>query len=160
MKNLNMKTLDRRMLLLFAGSVLCLSGCMRSSGPARCPFAGTVTVNGDPLPAGRIRFTPRIGTQGPAASAGIVNGLFRVPVEEGLLPGVYRVEIEAAENLGFSIDDEAAFAKRGGKPLPPNPIPGRYHCDSSLTAAITSISKNEFTFDLEVKDKKSKVKGS
>jgi hypothetical protein len=137
-----------------------LHGCGRSTAPERHAFSGIVNVNGEPLAAGRIRFMPRVGTEGPSASAGILAGRFAVEKPEGLIAGVYRVEIEALDDLGFALDDEAAFAKRGGKPLPPNPIPGKYNRNSSLTAAISSTSDNEFKFNLEVTDKPSNSKGS
>ena len=47
-------------------------------------------------------------------------------------------------NLGFAIDDEAAFAKRGGKPLPPNPIPPQFNRDSQLVVEVKSGEENNY----------------
>ena len=61
-----------------------------------------------------------------------------MPSHEGPVAGTNRVEVEADMNLGFAIDDEAAFAERGGRPLPPNPVPAAFNRDSKLTIDIRS----------------------
>jgi hypothetical protein len=62
--------------------------------------------------------------------------------------GQNRVEVEADLNLGFALDDEAAFAKRGGRPLPPNPVPPAFNSQSTLTADVKSGAEN--TFDISI----------
>jgi hypothetical protein len=57
--------------------------------------------------------------------------------------GQNRVEVEADLNLGFAIDDEAAFAKRG-KLLPPNPIPAKYNSQSTLAVEIKAGEENKY----------------
>jgi hypothetical protein len=124
-----------------------LVGC-GNSGPARAAIQGKVTVGGQPLAAGRILFTPIAPTQGPAASARIAAGHYQLPAREGPVVGQNRVEVEADQNLGFPIDDEAAFVKRGGRPLPPNPIPAAYNSQSTLTADVKPGGEN--TFDVTI----------
>lgn len=131
-------------LLLLALAV----GCSR--GPDLQPVSGLVTVNQQPLSAGVIRFRPLQGTRGRASSAGVRGGEFAIPRGDGLVPGEYRVEIEAAVDLGFEIDDDIAFAKRGGKPLPPNPVPPKFNRQSTLTAAVAAGDDNILEFDLDV----------
>ena len=67
---------------------------------------------------------------------------------DGPVVGQNRVEVEGDLNLGFAIDDEAAFAKRGGRPLPPNPIPAAFNSQSTLTADVKSGETN--TFDVAI----------
>jgi hypothetical protein len=119
------------------------SGC-GDAGPARAPIHGKVTVGGRPLAAGRILFTPVAPNQGPATSAVITAGEYKIPKDEGPVVGNNRVEIEAELNLGFAIDDEAAFAKRGGKPLPPNAIPPQFNRDSQLVVEVKAGEDNSY----------------
>lgn len=137
-----------RVLLLFPLLALA-AGCGRS-GPDLQPVSGLVTVNQRPLEAGRILFRPLDGTVGKATSAGIQQGEFTVTRQDGLVPGEYRVEIEAALDLGFEIDDDVAFAKRGRKPLPPNPVPPKFNRQSTLTASVAGGEVNILEFDLDV----------
>jgi hypothetical protein len=109
---------------------------------------GKVTVAGKPLAAGRILFTPIAPNQGPATSAVITAGEYTISEDQGPVVGANRVEVEANLNLGFAIDDEAAFAKRGGKPLPPNPIPPRFNRDSQLVVEVKAGEEN--TYDVSV----------
>jgi hypothetical protein len=119
------------------------AGC-GSSGPVRAPIRGKITVGGQPLAAGRILFTPVAPNQGPATSAVVTAGEYVIPEEEGPVVGTNRVEVEAELHLGFALDDEAAFAKRGGKPLPPNPIPPQYNRESQLVVEVKAGEENSY----------------
>jgi len=129
----------------FAAAITVIStvGC-GEAGPARAPIQGKVTVVGQPLPAGRILFTPIAPNQGPATSAVITAGEYKIPKDEGPVVGNNRVEVEANLNLGFAIDDEAAFAKRGGKPLPPNAIPPEFNRYSQLVVEVKAGEENKY----------------
>jgi hypothetical protein len=119
-----------------------LVGC-GESGPVRAPVVGQVTVGGKPLAAGRILFTPIEPNHGPAASSRIINGEYKLSKEEGPVVGENRVEVEADLPIGFALDDEAAFAKRG-KPLPPNPIPPAFNTESTLAVEIKAGDVNQY----------------
>ena len=123
------------------------AGCGQSD-PVRAPIQGKVTVGGQPLAAGRILFTPAAPNQGPATSARIEAGEYKIAKADGPVVGKNRVEVEADLNLGFPIDDEAAFARRGGKPLPPNPIPPHFNSQSTLTAEVKAGEQN--TYDITI----------
>jgi hypothetical protein len=127
---------------------LCLAavgslGCSQE-GPQRAPVSGRVTIGGQPLAAGRILFIPAAPTSGPAASARITDGTYRLSEAEGPVVGTQRVEIEADLNLGFAIDDEAAFARRAQKPWPKSPIPPAFGRESRLTVTIEAGCENQF----------------
>lgn len=130
-----------------AAAIAVVVGCGQS-GPVRAPIQGKVTVGGQPLAAGRILFTPLAPNSGPATSAMITAGEYTIPQADGPVVGKNRVEVEAQLNLGFAIDDEAAFAKRGGKPLPPNPIPPQFNRESQLVVEVVPGDAN--TFNIEV----------
>jgi hypothetical protein len=119
------------------------AGC-GEAGPARAPIQGKITVGGKPLAAGHILFTPVAPTKGPAASARITAGEYKLDKADGPIVGQNRVEVEGDLNLGFAIDDEAAYAKRGGRPLPPNPIPPAFNSQSTLTVEVKPGETNAF----------------
>ena len=120
-----------------------LAGC-GNAGPTRAPIQGKVTVGGQPLAAGRILFTPIAPNQGPATSAAITAGEYKIRKADGPVVGQNRVEVEADLNLGFAIDDEAAYAKRGAKPLPPNAIPAQFNRDSQLVVEVKAGEDNSY----------------
>ncbi len=126
-------------LIVVAAAVM---GCSES-GPSRAPIAGQITVGGKPLAAGRILFTPIAPNQGPATSARITDGQYQLSKNDGPVVGQNRVAVEADLNIGFALDDEAAFAKRG-KPLPPNPIPPAFNSQSQLSVEVKPGDENKY----------------
>jgi hypothetical protein len=132
---------------LLSLAALTVAGCS-DSGPARAPIQGLVTLGGQPLAAGRILFTPAAPNQGPATSARIVNGEYELPSEEGPIVGTNRIQIEADLDLGFALDDEQAFARRGGKPLPPNPVPPEFNANSTIVVDVKAGDEN--TYDVTI----------
>src|SRR5688572_2395907 len=86
--------------------LLAASGC-GESGPPRASITGRVTVGNVPLKAGRVLFVPESPAVGPAASAAVVDGEYKLSELEGPVVGINRVEVEAERSLGFAIDDEA-----------------------------------------------------
>ena len=139
--HLNPSTSQRRLLPVL---LICIfaAGC-GDSGPPRAPIAGSVTVGGAPLKAGRVLFVPQAPTEGPAVSARIVDGQYTLPEEDGPVVGSHRVEVEADLPLAFEIDDEAAFAKAKGK-LPRQPIPPAYNRQSTLTCDVKADEANRY----------------
>jgi hypothetical protein len=123
------------LVLSIAGLAALTAGC-GGDGLNRGAVAGRVTVGGAPLAKGRILFVPIAPNSGPAASAVVVDGQYTLDRSTGPIVGQNRVEVEAEVDLGFAIDDEAAFAARGGKPLPPNPIPPAFNKQSTLAVEI------------------------
>ena len=72
--------------------VTSIVGC-GGSGVERAEVAGTVTVDGAPLPMGEIRFLPMAGTNGPMWSAEIKDGRYTTEGTKGTPVGDLRVEI-------------------------------------------------------------------
>lgn len=128
-----------------------VSGC--SSGEkakfTRNPLAGTVTLDGQPLPKGTITFEPAPGeTMATAGGAAIADGKFELSQESGLVAGTYRVFIssaEATESGGKSADD-----LMNNPPAPAKErIPDKYNTQSMLTAEITKDKKTTLKFELK-----------
>lgn len=120
-----------------------LAGC-GSSGPPRAAIHGQVTAGGQPLAAGRILFKPVAPNKGPTTSARIVQGAYQLTAKEGPVVGANLVQIESDLNLGFELDDEAAYAARGGAPLPPQPIPPEFNTRSTQTIEVQADEDNAY----------------
>lgn len=83
-------------LLIRIGGICCLltfAGCARDEVDGRVAVAGTVTYDGQPVAAGRVRFTPAPGTSGPSSGGEIQNGRFRIAAEDGPGLGEYVVSV-------------------------------------------------------------------
>jgi hypothetical protein len=141
--------LHYRVATSYAASLIVLllatvAGC-GSSGPPRGAIEGQVTIGGVPLKSGRIMFTPLPPAEGPAASAAIVDGKYRIEQAEGPVVGDHRVAILSEPELGFPIDDDEAYIKNvAGRPLPPSPIPPAYGHNSQVTTTIKEGDGNQF----------------
>jgi hypothetical protein len=118
-------------------AALLSAGCA-SSGPPRSAVEGIVTVGGAPLPAGRIIFTPIAPTSGPAVSTRVAGGKYQFARSDGPVVGQNRVQVEADLNLGFALDDEEAFAKRGSLQLPQSPIPAEFGVSVEVKSGETN----------------------
>lgn len=118
-----------------------LTGCGNGDGIVRAAVHGKVTVDGQPLQAGHIRFIP-IAPEGPAASASVVQGSYEIAKPDGPIVGKHRVEVEA--DSGIPVDDDAAVAKWLSQPHQIPKIPPRYHRESTLVAEVSSQGENVF----------------
>ena len=135
---------------LALGLAATVAGC-GESGPPRASIAGKVTVGGEPLKAGRILFTPLAPTEGPATTATIVDGSYRIERTEGPVVGQNRVVVEASPDMGFPLDDEETYARQvAGHPLPPSPVPPEFGRNSQLTVQVKAGEDN--IFDVPIPD--------
>jgi hypothetical protein len=139
--------------LVFLGilaMVLPLAGC-GDSGPKRVAIEGMVLVDGKPLPQGSIQFLP-VGQQGPMAAATVNNGKFVLPRSEGPVAGEHAIEVIAIRDLGFSLDDDAAYAeavRKGRKPLSPvETLTTNYQDGASRMVSLDS-DRRDLRFELQ-----------
>jgi hypothetical protein len=72
-------------------------GC--GGGLERATVTGTVTLDGQPVIAGTIRFVPEDGL-GPSAGSVIADGTYHIAVEQGVPVGLCRVEIHSLGKSG------------------------------------------------------------
>lgn len=87
--------------LIVAGFVLLAAsatGCGGGDGLERVAVSGSVTINGEPVPNGVVRFKPAQGTEGPMASTMITDGQYEIPSDQGPVPGNYEVQVHAYED--------------------------------------------------------------
>ena len=154
---MNRHRLSCSILTAWPSAWLAAIGCSPSKDDLpREPVAGTVTIDGQPLPEAAIQFTPTGETKATGVVAKVEDGKFSIPREEGLVPGAYMVSISHAEQQ----DGPSAKGKRAGsrstppsstKKLGPEQIPARYNTQSKLTAEIKKGGVSDLSFPLESK---------
>lgn len=121
-------------------------------GPTRAAVEGTVSLDGEPLSEGVIRFRPTDGNEGPLSVAAIEFGRFSFAADVGPIIGSHSVEIESTDTGGFAMDDEAALEDLNAMAKPPQikvvRVPAKYSKSSPLSADVTEAGPNLFNFDL------------
>ena len=121
---------------------LLLCGC-GGKGLNGVPVSGQVTLDGKPLADGSITFVPT--GQGITAGGKIVDAYYELSPKDGLVPGTYKVRINALESTGQTIVDPA-----GNIEIPEmrEAILPRYNMRTELTAEVTVDGPNRFDYDL------------
>jgi hypothetical protein len=143
---------------LTAAAVLLLglaSGCSRDP-LGRLAISGTVKVDGAPLPKGNISFQP---IEGQATQGGSVveAGRYAVPREGGLVPGKYRVSINAPVPGTGGKPDETTLP--GDPPAPPKElIPPQWNTASNETIEVKKQGPFVFDFAISTKGGSAKAK--
>lgn len=82
-------------LALLAASV---AGCGGGDGLERVAVSGSVTIGGEPVPNGVVRFKPAAGTEGPMANTMISDGQYNIPGDQGPIAGNYEVQVQPYED--------------------------------------------------------------
>ena len=129
-------------------AAVALAGCQSEPDTGgRKAIVGEVTLNGAPIKEGSIRFEPKAGQT--ASGASIVDGKYEISASKGLLPGTYRVFINALEpeSQTRSADDLM------NNPGPPRKelIPAKYNAKSTVTIDVTESGENRFDFPIVTK---------
>lgn len=124
--------LRRSWVFLSLSALVFAAGC---GGASEYTVSGTVTLDGQPVEEGEIRFLPTDG-QGTPFAGPIVNGKF----ESRASAGQNRVEINATR--------ESATPAPDGLPNFESYIPAAYNSQSTLTVTIPPDS-GSLTFDLK-----------
>jgi hypothetical protein len=132
-----------RTLLLAAALVVAAGGC--DAGPKKYPVAGTVTLDGKPIPDGHLLILPD--------SATAAEGPEYCPIKDGRYqgaasPGRKRVEIRADRKWHKLVPSDEP-----GKMHYPlmNYIPERYNDQSTLSLEVKPQPENVADFPLKSK---------
>ena len=129
---------------LTLGVAVLASGC--STGPSFGEVHGMVTLDGEPLAEGVVRFVPVDGMT-PSAGAVIEGGQFN----ERVAVGRYRVEISSWKlPKGIKSSKEMKRGTVDEGPALEELIPERYNKKSELTADIKR-GPNDLKFELNTK---------
>ena len=108
-----------------------LSGC---GEPAPVSIEGRVKLDGRPLDEAAIQFVPEAAGRRTTGCV-VENGAYRLPAENGLLPGDYRVDVLDLPPLAHSSE-------------PRRPFPHRYSKNSPLAVSIEPGGPRQFDFEL------------
>jgi hypothetical protein len=129
-------------LLIVAAAMGCSSG---PAPPARGKLSGKVTLDGKPVPSGRISFIA-LDPSGANAAASITNGEYSLAEGEGPAKGKYRVQfsVPSATKRRIPNDDvPGQFIEESPETLPP-----RYHRDSAITLDYDPANPQPFNYEL------------
>jgi hypothetical protein len=136
--------------VLLALAAVC--GCGGGEAPLpRAAVSGTVTLDGQPLQEGVVRFVPIDNTAGPKTSVIVSQGKFSADAEQGPIVGKHRIEIESTDDGGYAMDDEQAIQKlreSGVTRIDVVRVPPNYNSHSTLTETVSADQPNVFQFNL------------
>jgi hypothetical protein len=138
-------------LVLGVAAPALLAGCGGGDNLPREALSGTVNFDGAPLKAGTIQFQPTSAKEAVAASAGVADGRFSIPVGEGLVPGKYLVMINGVLGAPAPAPEGMPGDARPPKAPAKELIPEKYNARSELTREVTRGGPNTFDFDLKSK---------
>ena len=133
-----------RMTASTAAWLVMIAGCDTSDLPRRIVH-GTVTVGGNRVETGEVRFVPIEGTRGPISAARIANGEFRVAERGGVPLGKHRVEIAAFRKTGKKVPGPREEPIDEQKPVASLKFASE---ESPLVAEVTAESDAPIDFEL------------
>lgn len=97
---------------LAACGAITIFGCAhREPEFDRVAIAGTISIDGEPMESGNIRFVPLANTNGPKTTHTVLNGRFESDAANGPCLGEHKVEIELTGSEQYGHDDEEALAR-------------------------------------------------
>ena len=94
--------------LVMGAGCLLLTGCPEKGLPSQVVH-GAVTVGGENVELGRVRFVPIEGTSGPASMSPITDGQYRIEARGGVPIGKHRVEVDAKKKTGRQVEGHTGF---------------------------------------------------
>lgn len=142
-----MLLVTRKLCSFVTVAFLCVvfSGCGSSSNLERTIIEGTISLDGNPIKNGEIRFYPKGATKGPPSGGPIKDGKYIAKAGGGVLIGTHLVSIKA-------------FApKHSNRPAPPeggeviNIIPSKFSGKKSELERTVTSSTSTMNFDLKSK---------
>jgi len=129
--------------LTVAVLTVCLSGCGENDG--RATVRGSITFADEPVERGTISLIPAEGTKGPSTGGNIEMGEYTI-LENGPMPGKYKVTIEAYRNTGKMVQTEA-MGKIVEVEETEQFIPAKYNTNTELLIEIDA-GRNDHDFAL------------
>lgn len=105
-------------------------GCGQSSDLDKVVVRGTVTLDGQPIPNGELRFIPTGGTKGSISGGPIKDGAYVAQGRGGVPVGEHRVEIKAYRP-----------ATKPGQPVSPEGGPAEQYLDKRFNEQTTLTAK-------------------
>jgi len=126
--------------------VTATSGCGDAGdGLERVSVSGSVTLNGEPVPHGVIRFAPSAETEGPMASAMITDGQYQINQDQGPVPGEYEVRVHAYSDPNASSSAPSGNTKLGPKISDDDSAPDNNQVPTTKVAPVETKQTFEAT---------------
>jgi hypothetical protein len=135
----------------FAGLIvlgIVAAGCDQGGDDLpRQPIWGTVTLDGKTVAKGTIQFQPATGAEPTSAGSLIEDGKYSIDRTGGLVPGTYKVIINAQAGEAAALPKD----QQVGKPhAPPKElIPAKFNTQTTLTVQVKQGEEKAFDFDLK-----------
>jgi hypothetical protein len=136
-----------RSALAAAALLAALAGCGKDEA-RRGPVRGTVSLGGQPLAEGKIRFFALTG--GISVEGEVRGGKYEIPADRGPTAGKYRVEVTAEKKTGRRVPDRDGGAG-DMKDETVNVVPAKYNQDSTLQIDYDPAADKPHDFDLQAK---------
>ncbi len=118
-------------------------GCGKKATNGRLPVSGTVTFQGAPLDSGSIQFMPADTAGQFGGGAVITNGEYKIPEQQGLPVGKYKIVISAGDP-----SQPVPEGQMPGETGPPakERIPEEYNVKSDKVVEVVTDKENVFDF--------------
>ncbi len=131
-------------------SLVGLTGCggAERSGH-RAAVKGQVTLDGQPLAKGAIKFSPLEGTSGVVTGVPIEDGHFDLPEEIGAAVGWNRIEITAMKKTGKMVPDP--FSPGTKVEMETSAVAARFNTGSTLKLEVKPGVNSPSAFAVESK---------
>lgn len=120
--------------------------CSEVQPTNRRGVSGVVSFKGKPLDRGTIQFVATRESAGEFAFSGakIANGIYSIPIENGLSPGTYRVLISSGI-IGGDVAEEPS--SKSNIPIRER-IPAAFNTQSKVLVNLSMDSANTFDFEI------------
>jgi hypothetical protein len=131
-------------------TVAAIGGCTPETGAPpdtlpRVAVAGTVTLDGAPLPEGTIQLDPLEGVKGATTLGEIVDGKYSIDRAGGPVPGKHKVKISSHAPVKLKEGEQP-----GGTPkLKPETVPAQYNTEWKLETDVPASGSSELDFALK-----------
>jgi hypothetical protein len=143
MSNLHLKLLRTSScgpLLALAVAIASVTGCGKTSTLDKVVVRGMVTLDGQPIPNGEIRFIPAPGTAGPISGGPIKDGAYVAQGRGGVPLGEHLVEIKAYRAMAKG-PGQSASTPEGGPAE--QYLDKRYNEQTTLKATVAADTETQ-----------------
>jgi len=146
----------RVILFLCLGGLPLGAGCGDANKLGRLGISGRVTLDGQPLDAGTIEFSPK-DPLGVSTGGTIVDGAYRIAAAAGVPAGKYVVRITSPrDNVAADQPEEllppGPQQRQGPRQPPPatERVPAEYNTKSKQIVEVTKQGPNQFDFAIPI----------
>jgi hypothetical protein len=136
-----LRTSSCGLLLALAIAIASVAGCGKPTGLDKVVVHGTVTLDGQPISNGEIRFIPAPGTAGPISGGPIKDGAYVAEGRGGVPLGDHQVEIRAFRVMAKGPGQSASANPEGGPAE--QYLDKRYNEQTTLKATIAADTETQ-----------------